>query len=197
MRITAGGGLDEHGIADLLAAGAPIDVFAVGTRVGVSADAPYLDVAYKLVAYDGRPMMKLSAGKATAPGAKQVFRSRNLSDTIVLRAEAAPPGTRPLPGRMMAGGQRIGGPRAIEQARAAFGSDLAALPAPARRVTGPRPPAAAWSERPAILTDGLRRRLETAAGHGYRGTGAVRPPGVRTGPGGRGRSALPVGGGRP
>jgi nicotinate phosphoribosyltransferase len=38
--------------------------------MGVSADAPYLDSAYKLVAYDGRPVMKLSAGKTTWPGAK-------------------------------------------------------------------------------------------------------------------------------
>ena len=44
--IVAGGGLDEYAIADLVAAGAPIDVFAVGTKVDTSADAPYLDTAY-------------------------------------------------------------------------------------------------------------------------------------------------------
>ncbi len=56
--IFVSGNLDEHTIAALLAAGAPIDGFGVGTRMGVSADAPYLDMAYKLVAYDGRPTLK-------------------------------------------------------------------------------------------------------------------------------------------
>lgn len=70
------GGIDEHEIARLLAAGAPIEGFGVGTKMGVSADAPYLDVAYKLVEIDGRPVLKLSAGKATLPGRKQVWRER-------------------------------------------------------------------------------------------------------------------------
>jgi nicotinate phosphoribosyltransferase len=74
VRIFASGGLDEHAIADLAACRAPIDAYGVGTKVGVSADAPYLDTAYKLVAYAGRPVMKLSPGKITAPGPKQVFR---------------------------------------------------------------------------------------------------------------------------
>ena len=73
-RIFASGGLDEYAIADLVAAGAPIDAYGVGTKMGVSADAPYLDSAYKLVAYAGRPVMKLSPGKVTQPGAKQVYR---------------------------------------------------------------------------------------------------------------------------
>ena len=72
-RIVVSGGLDEYGIDDLVAADAPIDLFAVGTKVGTSADAPYLDSAYKLVKYAGRPVMKLSAGKLTAPAPKQVF----------------------------------------------------------------------------------------------------------------------------
>ena len=75
-------------------AGAPIDAFGVGTRVGVSADAPVLDSAYKLVEYDGRPMMKLSANKS-APGRKQVFRGP-AGDTIGLREEPLPAGGTPL-----------------------------------------------------------------------------------------------------
>ena len=65
VRIVVSGGLDEHRIADLVAAGAPVDVAGIGTRLGVSADAPYLDTVYKLVAYDGRPVAKLSASKET------------------------------------------------------------------------------------------------------------------------------------
>ena len=40
VRIIASGGLDEHDIEKLLAAGAPVDGFGVGTRLNVSADAP-------------------------------------------------------------------------------------------------------------------------------------------------------------
>src|SRR5262245_8300057 len=67
------GGLDERDMAALLEAGAPIGGFGIGTKMVVSADAPYLDMAYKLVEFGGRPTMKLSAGKATLPGRKQVW----------------------------------------------------------------------------------------------------------------------------
>ena len=72
VRIIVSGGLDEHDIEALLAAGAPIDAFGIGTRLDVSADAPSLDMVYKLVELDGRDMLKLSPGKETWVGAKQV-----------------------------------------------------------------------------------------------------------------------------
>ncbi|HKJ71532.1 MAG TPA: nicotinate phosphoribosyltransferase [Gammaproteobacteria bacterium] len=72
--IFASGSLDEYAIADLRAAGAPIDGYGVGTHMGVSEDAPYLDSAYKLVEYAGEPRMKLATDKVTLPGRKQVFR---------------------------------------------------------------------------------------------------------------------------
>jgi nicotinate phosphoribosyltransferase len=55
VRIIVSGGLDENDVDALTRVGAPVDVFAVGTKVGVAADAPVLDAAYKLVAYGGRP----------------------------------------------------------------------------------------------------------------------------------------------
>jgi len=73
--VLASGGLDEREIARLLGAGAPIGGFGVGTKLGVSADAPFLDMAYKLVEVAGRPVLKLSPGKATLPGRKQVWRA--------------------------------------------------------------------------------------------------------------------------
>ncbi|MDZ7786637.1 MAG: nicotinate phosphoribosyltransferase [Halofilum sp. (in: g-proteobacteria)] len=86
VRIVASGGLDEHRIAELVAADAPIDGFGVGTDLVVSSDVPTLDFAYKLVAYAGEPRLKGSTGKATLPGAKQVFRrhegERMVGDTI-------------------------------------------------------------------------------------------------------------------
>ena len=75
VQIIVSGGLDEHSVAALVAAGAPIDGFGVGTRMDVSADAPSLDAVYKLVEYDGDGRVKLSPGKATLPGRKQIFRS--------------------------------------------------------------------------------------------------------------------------
>lgn len=72
--IVASGGLDEYAVARFVAGGAPITSVAVGTNVGVSSDAPKLDSAYKLVSYAGRDRMKLSLGKMTLPGRKQVYR---------------------------------------------------------------------------------------------------------------------------
>lgn len=73
--IFASGNLNEYKIADLVKAGAPIDTFGVGTDMVVSADAPALDVAYKLNEYAGKPRLKTSQGKLTLPGRKQVFRA--------------------------------------------------------------------------------------------------------------------------
>jgi nicotinate phosphoribosyltransferase len=74
--IFASGSLDERRLEALVAAGAPIDGFGVGTSLDVAADCPALDCAYKLQEYAGRPRRKRSPGKATWPGAKQVFRHR-------------------------------------------------------------------------------------------------------------------------
>lgn len=74
IRIMASGGLDEYEIVRLIEAGAPIDGFGVGTAIGVSNDAPALELAYKLTEYAGQPRMKNSSGKQSLPGAKQVFR---------------------------------------------------------------------------------------------------------------------------
>jgi nicotinate phosphoribosyltransferase len=91
VNIFASGGFDEFKIADSLANGAEIDAFGVGTKMGVSADSPYTDMAYKLVQYDGRPVLKLSSGKKTLVAEKQVFRKqangRLNKDIIALRHE--------------------------------------------------------------------------------------------------------------
>ena len=74
VQITASGHLDEYAIQSLVAAQAPIDFLAVGTKLAASADVPYLDCVYKLQEYAGRPTRKKSEGKATWPGPKQVYR---------------------------------------------------------------------------------------------------------------------------
>jgi nicotinate phosphoribosyltransferase len=135
VRIFASGNLDEHELARLVAAGAPVDGAGIGTRLAVSSDAPYLESVYKLVAYDGRPVAKQSAGKATLPGAKQVFRGPGLDDTLALRDEEAPPGTTALLVPVIEGGRRVGArlspPEALAAARRHFEADLAELPASA------------------------------------------------------------------
>ncbi|MGB6334658.1 MAG: nicotinate phosphoribosyltransferase, partial [Thermoanaerobaculia bacterium] len=77
--IFVSGDLDEVSIAALVAAGAPIDTFGVGTRLTTSSDAPYLGGIYKLVEIEDRdrvlPKLKTSPGKVTYPGKKQVLRS--------------------------------------------------------------------------------------------------------------------------
>jgi nicotinate phosphoribosyltransferase len=86
--ILASGGLDELDIARLVRDGAPIDAFGVGTDMVVSRDRPALDISYKLVSYEGRGVVKLSAGKRTLPGAKQVFRRGSPEqDVLALRDE--------------------------------------------------------------------------------------------------------------
>jgi len=91
VKIFASGNFDEYKIADHIARGCAIDAFGVGTRMGVSADAPYCDMAYKLVEYAGRPVLKLSSGKQTLVGQKQVFRkaqsNRLVEDFIALKDE--------------------------------------------------------------------------------------------------------------
>ncbi len=86
ITIFASSGLDEYEIERLVEAGAPIDGFGVGTKLAVSADAPEIDMAYKLVEYAGTGRFKLSRNKTVYPGRKQVFRwigsSKMASDTI-------------------------------------------------------------------------------------------------------------------
>ncbi len=104
ITIVASSGLDEFKIAALLEDGAPIDAFGVGTQMGVSADAPVIDLSYKLVEYAGTPRVKHSPGKINLPCRKQVYRRRDeqgrfVGDIIALRDEAiddGEPQLRPL-----------------------------------------------------------------------------------------------------
>ncbi len=156
VRIFASGSLDEMEIERLVGAGAPIDAFGVGTKMGVSADAPYLDSVYKLVQYGDRPVLKLSPEKVTAPGAKQVFRDAG-GDVIGLRDEAPLPGAEPLLVPVMLDGRRTGPPRTLDTARARFEADLERLPEDARRLVDPEPPPVRFSD---ALEDLARRVRE-------------------------------------
>jgi len=86
--IFASGDLDEYRIEELLKKGAKIDSFGVGTKMGTSADRPYVDIIYKLCEKMNekgkfQPIMKLSEGKVTFPGRKQVFRLKDANGNFV------------------------------------------------------------------------------------------------------------------
>jgi nicotinate phosphoribosyltransferase len=128
VRIVVSGGLDEFALEALVSEGAPIDVAGVGTRMATSADAPSVDSAYKLVAYDGSGVVKLAEDKETLPGAKQVYRRPGLSDTLCLRGELPPaPDAEALLAVVMEGGRRTGEREPLDVARARFEGDWAAL----------------------------------------------------------------------
>lgn len=92
VKIFGSSGFDEFKIAEVLAQGAPIDAFGVGTKMGVSADRPYSNIVYKMVRHAGRNVRKVSPGKVTLGGEKQVFRyadagGRFVRDVIGVRDE--------------------------------------------------------------------------------------------------------------
>ena len=132
--ILASGGLDEFDLAALLRAGAPIDAFGIGTRLGTSADVPSLDMVYKLVQFDDEPKLKLSEGKATLVGPKQVWRrsapdGSYISDLIACRDEAAPGADwEPLLEPVMRQGRRES-PVSLDQIRGRHRSEIERMPA--------------------------------------------------------------------
>lgn len=131
VSIFASGGLDEHSIQALLRAGAPIDGFGVGTSLTTSSDLPALDCAYKLQEYKGLARRKRSAGKATWPGRKQVWRQydgdgRMIGD-VVSTDDDSQTGT-PLIQPVMGHGRRLGPAPALTEIRDRATHEIARLP---------------------------------------------------------------------
>jgi nicotinate phosphoribosyltransferase len=130
--ILASGNLDEYRVRELVAAGAPIDAFGVGTSLVTSGDAPSLDAVYKLQEYAGRPRRKRSAGKATWPGRKQVYRHYDAHGRFghdIVAEASDPQAGEPLLEPVMRGGRRLAPPPALEAARARARGQLDRLPA--------------------------------------------------------------------
>jgi nicotinate phosphoribosyltransferase len=143
VRLYASGGLDEDAVARLVARGAPLDGFGVGTAMGVSADAASLDMAYKLVEYAGQKRVKLSAGKALLPGAKQVYRQMEdgvaRRDVLTLRGDVVP--GRPLLQPVMRQGKRLpGASPTLVDARDYARREVSRLPPEVRALAPARPP---------------------------------------------------------
>src|ERR1700732_3614581 len=148
-----GGGLDDPEPARLLAAGAPIAGFGVGTSLTTSSDRPALDCAYKLQEYAGIARRKYSSGKATWPGRKQVWRrfeadGRMARDTISL-ADDRQDGE-PLLVPALREGRRIGAAQTLAQGRERVARELARLPEPLRELAQAVP-------YPVTVADALKR----------------------------------------
>jgi nicotinate phosphoribosyltransferase len=132
--------------------------------MGVSADAPYVDSVYKLVEAGGRPVLKLSSGKETAPGAKQVWRGAD-GDVLALRGEPPPAsGWAPLLEPVMRRGLPVMPAASLDEMRTRFRTDLDAVPAQARRIVDPSPVAARRTDALATLTSQAREAAILRAG---------------------------------
>jgi nicotinate phosphoribosyltransferase len=129
-KIMASGDLDEWRIAELLAAGAPIDAFGVGTELATSGDAPSMGAIYKLVEVNGRDTAKWSEDKTSLPGRKQLFRFPD-RDVLSLASEPPPQGAEPLLRPVILKGQLVGEPPSLESIREYAAESL--------RTVAPRP----------------------------------------------------------
>jgi nicotinate phosphoribosyltransferase len=162
VRITASGDLHEGRIAELVAAGAPIDLWGVGTDLGTSRDSPVVNGVYKLVArrHDGewQGVWKRSADKVTVPGPKQVFRSRSgetITGDVIAAADEHLDGE-PLLAPAMRRGE-LTGVETLAEIRERTTAQLAALPGELRRPgggIGPEPYPVRYSDRLRAATGG-------------------------------------------
>jgi nicotinate phosphoribosyltransferase len=89
-------------------------------------------MVYKLVCFDSRPVMKLSEGKMSLPGTKQIFRRHDgngilSGDIIGLHEDAGPVDSAPLLEEVMAGGVRTTSSPTLAELRETFRSEFARL----------------------------------------------------------------------
>lgn len=139
VKIVASGNLNEYKVRELVGSGTPVDTFGVGTEMVVARDYPALDLTYKLVqtrSAEGRVeyKAKLSRGKQTVPGRKQVFRffdsGRMMTrDLIALADERAPTGGQPLLTKIIAAGDMAGTLPSVKDIRERVQKRLSCLPA--------------------------------------------------------------------
>jgi nicotinate phosphoribosyltransferase len=165
VRIVASSSLNEDLIDALVRDGAPIDIFGVGTEMGVSRDVPTIDIVYKLVEYAGRGRLKLSPGKPVLPGRKQVFRVEHdgVADRDVLARHDERIDGRPLLEPVMQRGSRLSAGRAsVEDARRRYRAEMERLPRRVRALAPADPPyVVAISEGLAADRDRLTSSMAT------------------------------------
>jgi nicotinate phosphoribosyltransferase len=147
VEIFASGGLDEYEITRLVENGAPITGFGVGMGMGVAADAPALDIAYKLTSYAGRGRTKLSPDKEIVPGRKQVFRveiGESAIRDVIGTADEVGAG-RALLHKVMDGGVRTKhGSVRLEESRVRAAEEVSRLPERIQDLAATKPPFSVW-----------------------------------------------------
>jgi len=153
VTIFASSSVDEYLIKEYSEDRVPIDGYGIGTHLDTSADAPYLDCAYKLQEYAGRPRRKRSEGKATWPGRKQVYRRYGddgimLNDVVTVVDETRD--GRTLLQQVMHDGLRTHPQPSLTALRQYAAQELASLPAPLREL-GREPP------YPVLISESLRK----------------------------------------
>jgi nicotinate phosphoribosyltransferase len=167
VRIFASGDLDEFRIAELLKNCAKIDAFGVGTKMGTSADKPYVDVIYKLcetMSESGNfsPMMKLSEGKVTLPGRKQVYRFKdknsNFAKDLIALADEKIKGE-PLLVKVMEKGEIIYDFPSLDEIRATAAENLSKLPEKYKKLTGAPTYPVELSQDLEVLIRKLKKKL--------------------------------------
>jgi nicotinate phosphoribosyltransferase len=139
--IFASSSFDEYKIARMINDGAKIDAFGVGTKMGVSADAPYFDIVYKLVQYGNKPIMKRSTGKVNLAGKKQVFRKtdsqgRFIEDVIGTGDETVE-GATPLLEPVLQNGKLVKAHPTLAEIRQHFAKNFQALGEAYKVLEGP------------------------------------------------------------
>ena len=135
VKIMFSGDLDEYRIKRFMDDGVPVDSFGVGTQLGTSGDAPSLGTVYKLVADAKGPKIKLSTGKATLPGCKQVYRFETggkLAHDLIAAESEVVEGGRPLLKKVMSQGSRLDRPESLRTLRGRCARGLTHLPAALR-----------------------------------------------------------------
>ena len=163
VKIFASSGIDEYSLQELIGGGAPIDGYGIGTHLTTSADAPYLDCAYKIQEYAGEARRKRSEGKATWPGRKQVYRRYDEDGRMagdVLTVEGDPQPGEALIQPVMAVGQRVQPPTPLADARQRAARALAHLPEHLRRLEHEPPYPVEVAPALRALAEAVDRRTE-------------------------------------
>ena len=162
--ILVSGGITEDVLQDMMKVGAPIDGFGIGVNLAASVDVPAFDCAYKLQEYAGKPKRKLSEGKATWPGRKQVWRAydaqgRMAGDILSIESDTQQGEALVVP--VMRGGKRVTSAETLAAIRARAARELARLPEPLRRL-----------QQGAGYPVTVAEALKTLAAEADRGTGS-------------------------
>ncbi|TAF09632.1 MAG: nicotinate phosphoribosyltransferase [Nostocales cyanobacterium] len=158
VSIFASGDLDEWEIQRLKIAGAEIDGYGLGTKLVTGSP---VNGVYKLVDIDDIPVMKLSSGKFTYPGRKQIFRAyvgdKLHSDRLGLLDEI--PGTeKPLLQLVMKDGKQLQPPESLITIRQRTAVSVASLPEETRRLENPLSVKVEISEMLQQLTEETKKR---------------------------------------